>query len=450
MMVTDREHSALRVVPDAGILAFNFTVAVIAGVLFGLAPAVRAARTDLLGGLKGTLGTTVRRMATRKVLISVQIAISVVLLMGAGLFARTLDRFRHLDLGFRTDHLLEFEVNPAGYADNEVLPFCAQVQQRIAAVPGVQAAAVSRVRLMAGNHWGSGIGVEGYVAPDGEKEPDRDAVSSGYFSTVGMALIQGREFEASDTTAGAAKVAVINESFARHYFGRENAIGKRIGPGGQAPDHTIVGVVRDARYAGLRETPAPFWWVPYQELNPRQFHALTLYARTAGDPGQMMASIRQAVASVDRKVAVFGIRTVDAQVDDNLKVERLLATLSAFFAGLAALLAAVGLFGVLAYSVARREREIGIRVALGASPIDASWTVIREVVVYVFAGLAVGMAVSLSAGKIVEGFLFGVQAGDVASLALACGGMAVIALIAALIPARRAATVAPAIAFRAE
>jgi predicted permease len=303
---------------------------------------------------------------------------------------------------------------------------------------------------MGGGHWGSGIMVEGYVPPEGEREPDRDAVSVGYFSAVGMPLVAGREFDSGDIAAGAPRVAVINESFARHYFAHENPIGKRIGPGGQPPVHTVIGVVRDARYAGLREAPAPFWWVPYQELDPRQFHALTLYVHTARDPEQTMADIRQAVASVDNRAAVFTIRTLEMQLDDNLKVERLLATLSAFFAGLAALLAAIGLFGVLAYSVARHEREIGIRVALGASPFEAGWTVIQDVALYVFAGLAAGIGVSLSASKIVEGFLFGVPARDVTSMVLACGAMAVIAFIAALIPARRAATVAPAVAFRAE
>jgi predicted permease len=452
MMVTDRAHSTLKIVPDARILAFNFAIAMAAGVLFGLAPAVRAARSSLLSGLKGTFASGIGRMATRKILISVQIAISVMLLMGAGLFARTLASYRHLDLGFRPDRLLEFGLDPVGSPPSAVFPFYAQVRERIAALPGVESTAVGRQRLMGGGHWGSGISVEGYTLHEGEAEPNRDAVSSGYFSAVGMPLLSGRDFAAADN-ATAPKVAIINESFARHYFGNQNPIGERIGQGGKPPEDTIVGVVRDARYASMREEPLPFWWVPYEQMGSDRFNvvrALTLYVRTAGDPDEMIASLRQAVASVDPRIALFTVRTLDVQLDDNLKIERLLATLSGFFAGLAALLAAIGLFGVLAYSVARREREIGIRVALGASPFEASWTVIREVALYVLAGLAAGVSAALSAGKIVESFLFGVQAKDVTSMALACGGMAVIALLAALIPARRAAAVAPAIAFRAE
>ena len=165
-------------------------------------------------------------------------------------------------------------------------------------------------------------------------------------------------------------------------------IGKRIAEGGQKPEIEIVGVVRNARTAGLREAPSPYWWVPYQQLTRNRFGALTLYARTKGDPEQIISSVREAVASVDRRVAMFSVQTLETQLDNNLRVQRALATLTVFFAGLAALLAAVGLFGVLAYSVARREREIGIRIALGAAPYQASWTVLREVTIYVALGLA--------------------------------------------------------------
>jgi predicted permease len=302
---------------------------------------------------------------------------------------------------------------------------------------------------MGGGQWGSGISVEGFVVPEGEDDPRRDGVSAGYFSALGIPLVAGREFEETDR-AQSPKVAIVNETFAKRYFGRENPIGKRIGEGGHAPERTVVGVVRDAKYARLREEPMRFWWVPYKQLDPERFHALTLYVRTTGDPAEMIQSVRQVVASVDNRVALFTIRTMQAQLNENLKIERLLATLSLFFGGLAALLAAIGLFGVLAYSVARREREIGIRVALGASSFQASWTVIRDMTGFALLGLAVGLGLAASAGKVVEGFLFGVHANDVASLAAACGLMGVIAVFAALIPARRAAAVAPAVACRVE
>ncbi|MEP6961494.1 MAG: ABC transporter permease, partial [Acidobacteriota bacterium] len=385
LMVSDRAHSTLKVLPDAGLLTFNFGISIVAGILFGLAPAMRASRPRLLEGLKGTLATGLGRLATRKLLISAQIAVSVVLLMAAVLFTRTLSNFGNLNLGFRPDHLVEFGLDAAGYPPEQVFPFYDRVRERIAAIPGVEAVAVSRQRLVGGGGWGSGISVEGYVVKEGEQAPNRDAVSAGYFSAVGMPLVAGREFESADT---ASKVAIINETFARRHFAGQNPIGKRIDQTNRNPPaFTIIGVVRDAKYAHLRGRSPSFWYVPYGQLDPIRFHAFTLNVRTAANPESMIRSLREAVASIDKNVALFGVRTLEAQVNADLQVERLLATLSILFGGLAALLAAIGLFGVLAYSVARREREIGIRIALGASPYQASWAILREVVAYVTLGL---------------------------------------------------------------
>ncbi len=452
LAVTDRGHSTLRVAPDSAILLFNFAIALAAGVLFGVAPAIHASRCNILAGLKGTFSAGIGRMAARKVLISVQVAISVVLVVAAGLFSRTLADLRHLDLGFRSDHLIQFGLNPAGYPSDNVFAFYDHVRERIASIPGVQAVALGRQRLVAGYRWGSGISVEGYVVPEGEPSPDRDAVSDDYFSALRIPLIAGREFEPTDGPA-APKVAIINESFARHYFPNQNPIGKRIGPGGKPPEITVVGLVRDGKYATMRQETTRFWWVPYKQIDADssdRARALTVFVRTSGSPEDMMNSSRQAVASVDKSVAVFGMLTLDMQLDNNLSMERLLAMLSSFFAGLAALLAAVGLFGVLAFSVARREREIGIRIVLGASPIQASWTVVSEVALYAIAGIVGGVAAALSSSKLVEGLLFGVRAKDGASLALACAVTAIVVVLASMIPARRAATVPPAAAFRAE
>lgn len=452
LAVTDPGHSTLRVAPDSAILLFNFAIALAAGVLFGLAPAVHASRCNLLAGLKGALSAGVGRMAARKVLISVQVAISVVLVVAAGLFSRTLVDLRHLDLGFRSDHLIQFGLNPAGYPSEGVYAFFDRVRARIASMPGVEAVAIGRQRLIAGYQWGSGISVEGYVVPEGEFQPDHDAVSDGYFSALGIPLIAGREFEPADGSS-APKVAIVNESFARHYFPSQSPIGKRIGPGGKPPEFTIVGVVRDGKYVSMREETRRFWWAPYRQMGTDSkdlVRALTVFVRTSASPETMMISSRQAVASVDKSVAAFGMLTLDMQFDNNLSTERLLAMLSAFFAGLAALLAAVGLFGVLSFSVARREREIGIRMALGASPFQASWTVVGEIALYAVAGIAVGMATAFSSSKLIEGLLFGVRARDGMSLALACALTVIVVVLASMIPARRAASVPPAVAFRSE
>ncbi len=451
LMVTDQEHSTLQVSPDLALLGFNFAVALAVGVLFGLAPALRASRPSLMEGLKGTFSTRVGRLAPRKLLISIQIAVSVVLLMGASLFARTLASFRGLDVGFRTERLLEFGLNPAGYPADQLDAFYQRVREEIGALPGVEAVAVGRQPILGGRQWGSGISIEGREVPEQEQSlPRRDAVSSGYFSVLGMPLVGGREFTQADD-ASAPKVALVNETFARHFFGGENPIGKRIGEGGHPADTTIVGVVRDSKYSRLREEPMQFWWVPYRQVGlDRVGNALTLFVRTAGDPEGLIRGVRAAVSQVDPRMALFSVRTVEAQIDENLQIERLMAILSFFFGGVAALLAAIGLFGVLAYSVARREREIGIRIALGASPWEASWAILREVALYVFLGLAAGLGAAALAGSLVEGLLFGVQPRDLLSMAGACGAMGAIAFLAGFIPARRAASVPPAIAFRAE
>ena len=447
MIVTDRAHSTLRSAPDTWILGFNFGVAVLCGVLCGLIPALRASRPGLIEGIRGAAGAGVGRLAMRKILISAQVAISLVLLMGAGLFARTLANFRGMDIGFRPSRLLMFGLDPAGYAPERVFAFYEQVREQIAAIPGVEAAAVGRQRIVSGRSWGSGISVEGYTPPDGEADPLRDAVSAGYFSTIGMPLVAGREFDQSDRNA---KVAIVNESFARKYFKGQNPLGRRVGSGGHTPDLTIIGVVKDAKYSRMREQPQPFWWVPYQQLEPDVFHAFMMYVRTRGEPDQITPAIRAAVASVDRSLAMFAVSTVETQLNDNIRVERALALLSMFFAGAAALLAAIGLFGVLAYSVTRREREIGIRMAVGAAPYQASWTVVREVAIFVAIGLAAGFALAWQAGSLFESFLFGVTSQDGVSLAIACGGMALIAVLSASLPAWRAAKLPPSVVFRSE
>jgi predicted permease len=451
LVVSDPRHSTLAVTPDAALLAFNLAVALAASIAFGLAPALQSSRSALAPGLKDAHSSHVRRLLGRKIMISLQVAISLVLLAGAGLFVRSLINLRGIDVGFRTDKLLQVTLNPSEYPPDALPNFYNQLVQQIRSLPGVQAAAFGRQRLISNAAWKSGIVVPGFTAPEGDNGPSRDVIGSSYFSALGIPLIAGREFTGADT-ASAPKVAIVNQSFAQFYFGNQNPLGMHIGPGGGKPDYTIVGVTRNAKYREMREATTRFWYVPFAQLGEdmSSFRALTLFVRTSGDPSSMANPIRAAVGRVDKTVALFDVKTVDAQIGDNVRLERALATLSIFFGVVAGLLAGAGLFGVLSYSVSQRKREIGIRIAVGARPAQAAWTILRGVALFVFAGVAAGLAAALSMSSLVRRLLFGIQPNDPLTLSSAMLAIWVIALLAVLIPASQAARVDPASTLRSD
>ncbi|QOY85613.1 ABC transporter permease [Paludibaculum fermentans] len=451
LVISDREHSTVAVAPDAALLAFNFAVALAASIAFGLAPALQSSRSVLAPGLKGAHSYHVGRLMGRKVMISLQVAISLILLSGAGLFMRSLVNLRGIDLGFRTDKLLQVTLNPSTYAPERLPDFYNQLVEQVRSLPGVRAAAFGRQRLISNAAWKSGIVVPGFNPPEGDNGPSRDVIGSKYFSALGIPLIAGREFTDADTAA-APKVAIVNQAFAQFYFGSRNPLGMRIGPGGGKPDYTIVAVSRNAKYREMREATTRFWYVPFAQLgsDTSSFRALTLFVRTSSDPASMANSIRAAVGRVDKTIALFDIKTVDAQIGDNVRLERALATLSIFFGMVAALLAGAGLFGVLSYSVAQRKREIGIRIALGARPAQAAWTIVRGVAHFVLVGVAGGLAVTLSLSSLIHRLLFGIQPNDPLALSLAVLAMWVIAMLGVSIPASQAAKVEPASALRGD
>ena len=450
LVVSDPSHSTLAVAPDAAMLAFNFAVALTASVVFGLAPALQSTRSVLTPGLKGTHSSDVR-LTGRKIMTSLQVAISLVLLTGAGLFVRSLNNLRGIDVGFRTGKLLQVTLNPSDYAPERLSDFYNQVVQQVRSLPGVQAATFGRQRLISNAMWKSGIVVPGFTPPEGDNGPSRDVIGSTYFSALGIPLIAGREFSDADT-ASAPKVAIVNQAFAQFYFGSQNPLGMRIGPGGGKPEYTIVGVTRNAKYSEMREAVTRFWYVPFAQLggDASSFRALTLFVRTSADPISVANSIRAAVARVDKTIALFDIKTVDAQIGDNVRLERAVATLSIFFGMVAALLAGAGLFGVLSYVVAQRKREIGIRIALGARPAQAAWTILRGIALFVLVGAVVGTAGSLSLSSLIRRLLFGIQPNDPLTLCGAVLAICVIALLAVLIPSSQAAKVEPASALRSD
>jgi predicted permease len=450
LVVSDPGHSTLAVTPDATMLAFNFAVALTASVAFGLAPALQSSRSVLAPGLKGAHSSHIRIMG-RKIMISLQVAISLVLLAGAGLFIRSLNNLRAIDVGFLTDKLLQVTLNPSDYAPERLSNFYDQVVQQVRSLPGVRAATFGRQRLISNASWKSGIVVPGFTPPEGDDGPSRDVIGSTYFSALGIPLIAGREFTDADT-ASAPKVAIVNQAFAQFYFGNQNPLGMRIGPGGGKPEYTIVAVTRNAKYREMREAVTRFWYVPFAQLggDASSFRALTLFVRTSSDPISVANSIRAAVARVDKTVALFDIKTVDAQIGDNIRLERAVATLSIFFGMVAALLAGAGLFGVLSYLVAQRKREIGIRIALGARPAHAAWTILRGIAFFVLVGAAGGIAVALGLSSLIRRLLFGIQPNDPLTLSGAVLAICVIAILAVLIPASQAAKVEPASALRSD
>jgi predicted permease len=417
---------------SAGVVAFHVATSVLCGLLIGSAQ-IAAARRERPASARG-----------RTLLVAAQVALSVVVLAAAGLFVQTVRALRGADLGFRADGLLVMALSPqnAGRPDAEALPFFRAVRERVEALPGVEGATLGTVRALSGSTWRAAVTTDG-GAPADAPPAWRDAVGPGYFRTLGMPLVEGRDFTPDDVRS-APRVAIVNESFARFYFPGQEVLGRRIGVA--AADHTIVGVTRDAKYAQVRESTPRFWYVPYEQQPNVKY--LDLYVRTAGDPERLGAAVRAAIASVDREVALFDVRTQRAQVEEALLPERMLATLAAAFATATAGLAALGLYGVLAFVARQRRREIGIRVALGARRATVVGLVVRDTALFVALGLLAGVPAAAALGRYARGVLFGVSPLDPASLAGAALAMAVVAACAAAPPAWRAARADPMAALR--
>ena len=454
---------------DWRVLGFNFALALATGLLFGLVPAWRSTKPDLAPVLKDQAGSVVGGgVRFRKALVVTQVTISILLLISAGLFIRTLRNLRLLDLGIRTESVVAFNVSPSisGYTSARIPPFFKSLVERLRAQPGVTDAAFALVGLLEGNEWDNTITVEGYQAQQGESmNAYFNAVSPGYFKMMGIPVMRGREFDARDegaVPAGADKSVndgtgngyrhiIVNESFAKKYFGERSPIGRHIGFGGNPGTPTpveIVGVVRDSKYTGVRDEIPRTVFVPL--LEDRTPGAVVFYLRASGDPSAAFAGAQRTVRELDANVPVYNLRTLERQIDRSLLVERFIATLSTAFGVLATLLAVIGLYGVMAYTVARRTREIGVRMALGAVQGDVVWLVMREVLMLVGLGMTIGLAAAWGLHRVVGNQLYGIGAGDPITIAGAAVLLAVVAMLAGYIPARRATRVNPVLALRYE
>jgi predicted permease len=451
---------------DNRVLLFNFALSLATGLVFGLVPALRSTRPSLAPTLKDTVGAVVGGsggVRLRKGLVIAQVMVSVLLLIGAGLFIRSLRNLRTLDLGVKTENLIAFNVAPTlnGYSSLRAKQFDKQVSDRVSATPGVTGVAFAQMGLLEGNEWDSSISIEGYDPKPGENMgPFCNAVSPGYFKTVGTPLLAGRDFDDRDARFEAGdpkaqipsyRVAIVNDSFARHYFGDRSPIGRHIGfgsnPGTKTPIE-IVGVVRDSKYTGVRDEIPRQVFFAFMENDSAA--GAVMYVRTTNQADAAFGAIRQVVRQLDTNIPLYNMRTMDHQMDQSLLNDRLIATLSTAFGVLATILAVIGLYGVMAYTVARRTREIGVRMALGAKPGDVIWLVMREVLVLVGSGLVLGLIASWGLGRFVSSQLYGVSGSDPLTIAGACLMLASVAALAGYVPARRATRVNPVLALRYE
>jgi predicted permease len=438
--------------PDARVFAFTAAVSAATAVLFGLWPAFRAGRTDPLGALKDASGPAASiRFGPGRWLVTGQVALSFILLVGAGLFIRTLMKLEAIDAGFNRDSVLLFQLAPTG--DRPLPPaerreVYRQLMARAQNVPGVAAVSASAVSLFIGESWGNLITVEG-LTPAAGTTPRTfvNAITPHHFDVMQIALVSGRVFTVFDHES-APRVAIVNQTFARQFFGESDPLGKRVGFG-QKPEAMIevVGVVRDAKYNDLLEANRPMLYVPFTQ---HQQPLPALEVRVAGDPAAVAPVLRRELAAADGRIVALRDSTLRQQVSESIAAEHLIARLSAVFGVLALLLAAVGLYGVMAYVTAQRTSEIGVRMALGASARDVRWLVLRQALLLVVAGLIVGIPTALAAARLVAGQLYGVAAADPLTFGAAAAVLSAVAMIAAYLPARRAARVDPLIAFRCE
>jgi predicted permease len=436
--------------PDMRVLVFSGALAVLTGLLFGLAPAFQALQLDLWSTLKDVVGAITgdtNSANLRKGLVVAQVALSFLLLAGAALFVRTLSNLRETNPGFRNiDNLITFQVDPAlsGYSTPRIKTFYQGLVQDLRSLPGVTSAGLAMVPLLSGDEWDSTMSVAGHQSKDGEDmQAYMNGISPGYWKTMGVPMLAGRDFDDRDQ-GEKINVAIVNQKFAQHFFGQQSPIGRYIGFGDgpkSKQDIQIVGLVADSLYEGPRDGVHRQVFVP---LSQSDFPAsAALYIRTSKGSMEMFNAVRQTVRQHDADLPIYAMKTLDRQLDETLSTERMIAALSASFGILATLLAAIGLYGVMAFVVARRTKEIGLRMALGASQPTILWMVLRETLLLLVLGLAIGVPSSLLLSRYVSSQLFGVTPTDMGAAAFALTALLLVALAAGFLPARRASVIDP-------
>src|SRR5215469_10889737 len=403
-------------IPDWRVLGFAFGMLLVTLLAFGLMPALRASRTETVRSLNERSVTgSGASVPLRRMFVAAQVAISLLLLVGAGLFVRTLRNLQSQGPGFPTDHLLEFNLDPSlnGYSNQQTESFYERLNVELRAMPGVSSVGLSAMPRLKGYAWQNAVIGEKFSGEPQQEQPVLTEVGPNYFDTLGIPILEGREF--TDQDRGPQHYAVINQSFAKRYLPPGDPIGRRFGlvddqdPAHQ-PDIQVVGVIPDMKYRNLREPPPPQAYFPY--FQGASFRHMTVYLRTQSDPRQLESQVQERMRQFDPHVPIVALRSVDEQIDLSLRTERLVASLSAVFGGLALLLAVVGLYGVMAYTVTRRTREMGIRIAMGATRPKIIGMVMREALLLISVGIAVGMLLALALSSLVRSQLYGLQPHD--------------------------------------
>lgn len=457
MVSTTSNQIRLDVHPNIAVLAFTIGVSLLTGILFGLTPAFQATRVDLKGAARGVAGIAARpgRVPMGKILVVAQVSLSLLLLVVAALFLRSFRNLSETQLGYDRDHLLEFFVDPLsyGYRAAEIPALAQGILARIDAIPGVRGATLIDYPLVSGMDSNSPVTIQGQKP---FRSDDADAhwsmVGPNFFSTTGIRILEGREITDGDS-GNAERVGVINETMARKFFPHSNPMGQRAfvhTESGEAP-FVIVGVVQDAKQHNAREKPFPRFYVPYFNPIGNDWTAgAAIIIRTAGNPSSFSSAIRTVVKQAAPDLPAVTIKTMDQRVSDSLVTDRMIADLSGAFGLLAVVLVSIGLYGVMAYATSGRTNEIGIRIALGAQRSGILWLILRESLLLVLIGAAIGVPLVFASGKWISSLLFGLKAGDPVALLFAIALMFAVGVLASYIPARRATRIDPMVALRHE
>jgi predicted permease len=458
LLLTMASHSpqvaAMNVSPDLRVLGFTLVLTIFTALLFGMTPAIRATRLDLNGSLKQGRGIAApaSRISLARALIVAQIALSLVLLAGASLFLRSLVNLTKVDTGFNKQNVLVFSLDEysAGLPeDARLVNLQQQIEDRVQTLPGVHAASFSMFTFNQGE-WSTDVTVQGIPrTPKNSQDVLNNVVGNGFFSTMSLPIVAGRGFGSTDRI-DSPKVAVVNQTMAQMFFPDSSPIGRHFGFGDD-PSHSgdieIVGVVKNAKYVGLQEDPEAAIYFPYSQ---RVQYFGNFSVRYSGEAGQMIPAVRRAIAEVNPNVLVGSISSLSEQVEESTSNRRLIAKLSSFFGVLASFLVCIGIYGLLSYAVARRTSEIGIRMALGAKRSNVLWLILREILVLVAVGIAIGVPLALEGNHLVSKLLYGLSPADPASLFTSIAMLVAVALIAGYLPARKASLVEPTVALRCE
>jgi predicted permease len=463
---SDSNNLKISSAPDLRILLFTFAVIILTGLIFGLVPALRTTKPNVAGTLKDQAGAVLGggHNSLRKGLVIAQVTLSLALLVTAGHFVRSLSNLRNLGPGFPSENLVGFNLDPSlnGYTPERLKVFYPQLAETLSSIPGVQSVGLASLRILEDNEWDSSMSVEGFTPakPDQHAEPYMNSISPNYFATMGVPIVAGRDFTMNDNRVvkhgpevwnWVPTTVMINEKFAKKYFPGRNPVGLHLGFGtdpGTPLDMEVIGVVKDIKYTNLRDEIPEQAFVPY--LGDRFLTGMTVYLRTTMDPNQLMSTVRSKVRDMDSNLPIYAMRTTEVMINNSLSTERMIASLSAVFGFLATLLAVIGLYGVMAYIVAQRTREVGIRMALGAARGNVVWLVMREVLLLVAIGATAGVAASLALTRVVQSQLFGVTPHDPFTLGFATGALALVACAAGYVPALRASRLDPMAALRYE